>query len=187
MTLSPDIDTLQTQADSYFRKELYSKALLLYSQILCANPDDTDTLYKRGKAKNCLGNIAGAIQDMTHVLAIDPEHVLARVKRSEYAMQLIAEDDPIIFAQLPAYCRQFHTHEPDILKLPSDMQQFVRDIQSRYHDRAWKADEANQLEHAIQYWQDYYDVGGTIDWDHDLILGHIEWLKQRLASQSDDE
>ncbi|GEM_PF-4433794 len=176
-----DIEDLIKKADSKFRKELYAEALLLYSEILSHQPQNTHALFQRARAKNALGNVTGALHDLTGVLEFDPSHVMARVYRADWALSLWATDEAINDRQFPEYCKQFYDDgQPYFSSLPHDVRMVAYEKHDIYFNKANKAEDENRLNEAILYWQAYHGIGGTFDYDSELVLEHIERLRKRL-------
>ena len=85
MSQVDNLDELLWQLRSQAQKENYAKVIFLASQILELESSSAEAYYLRGNAKAGLGNLADAIVDMTSTLKIEPNHMLALIKRAEYA------------------------------------------------------------------------------------------------------
>lgn len=76
------IDNGQSPQDSIvslLNKKQYSDAILLSEIMLSDNPDQIEYLYNLGMAYSDIGEIQGAIKNLTKVLDIEPMHINARV------------------------------------------------------------------------------------------------------------
>lgn len=182
--MTTEIENLIKMADSKFRKELYAEALLLYSEILNHQPKNTHALFQRARAKNEIGNVTGALHDLSGVLEFDPKHVMARIYRADWALGLWATDEAINDRQFSEYCKQFYTDgKPSFSSLPHDVRMVAYEKHDIYFNKAQKAETENRLNEAIMYWQAYHDIGGTFDYDSELVLERIERLKKQLQKK----
>lgn len=174
---------LMRTADSQFNKEKYAEALQLYTQNIQQDHKNAEAWYKRGQCKYELGNIAGAILDLTAALEADPDHTLARIKRAEYALRIWSADIGTAYHTFPEYYKQFGS----LMALPKDARGFWNDACQIYMDRASAAETSHQLEDAILYWGYFCTVCEDFTHDMDAFQDHLEALKQRLVERSEKD
>jgi tetratricopeptide (TPR) repeat protein len=53
------------------------------TELLRLNPGDPELRFRRGLARARMGDLAGAIEDFSHVISDDPGHHIAMVNRGE--------------------------------------------------------------------------------------------------------
>ena len=65
------------QADTYYKNKNYKKAIELYTESLKLKPNDTKSLYRRGRAYEELKDFDNAVSDFNKVLSLDKDDVNA--------------------------------------------------------------------------------------------------------------
>lgn len=173
------IGEFRQQAESQFRKENYAKALDLFMTVLEIDEGDAEARYKLALCKYSLGNASEAIQVLSVLLDMHPDHVPARVKRAEYAYYIQMSDLDVLVEQLPAHCQQFYGKNPNLNDLPQDIRIFTFKVMEIFVERARGAEREDRLEEAVKYWQAYHDCGGMIDYD--LGSREVQQIIQRLT------
>ena len=64
-------------ADSYYQNKNYRKAIEYYSESLKLKPNDTQSLYRRGRSYEEISEYKKALSDYNKVLSIDNDNVNA--------------------------------------------------------------------------------------------------------------
>ena len=64
---------------SYFDEGRYEKAMEAFNDYLVLHPNDTKTLYNRGRCNEMLGKLSEAIEDYYSVIDRDPENISALI------------------------------------------------------------------------------------------------------------
>ena len=64
-------------ADSYYQNKNYNKAIEYYTESLKLKPNDTQSLYRRGRSFEEIKQFQNAIKDYNKVLELDKENVNA--------------------------------------------------------------------------------------------------------------
>ena len=62
-------------ADSYYQNKNYNKAIEYYTESLKLKPNDTQSLYRRGRSFEEIKQFQNAIKDYNKVLELDKENV----------------------------------------------------------------------------------------------------------------
>ncbi|MCA9055702.1 MAG: tetratricopeptide repeat protein, partial [Planctomycetaceae bacterium] len=76
-------------------KKQWDRAISDYTEALSARPNDCYTLNERGRAKECLGDVPGAIEDYSACLRIDPQNQFALESRATIYRQSARFDDAV--------------------------------------------------------------------------------------------
>lgn len=83
------------EGDAFFNKEQYDQAISAYSEYLEVNPNDLNTLYKRARAYEAIGDEAKAVEQYRYIISKDNEHVDAHLSLGGHFYKIDQNDDAL--------------------------------------------------------------------------------------------
>lgn len=96
--LGDRVAILNEIATIYTKKNNNTEAIKYFNMALATKPDDSFTLYKRGKTQQLIGNIPAALADYERFLVVDPKNE----KSPEVARMIAALKDEILTKEIAA-------------------------------------------------------------------------------------